>query len=586
MPSDDAAAVATDAHFRHLVEGIADYAIFMLDLNGRIRSWNVGAERLKGYAAAEVMGRHFSLFYTEEARRNDHPARELIAAAETGRYEEDGWRVRKDGTTFLANVIITPLRDPSGRLEGYAKVIKDVTARERHEERFRRVVESAPSAMILANAKGRIEMVNTQAERVFGYPRQDLLGKSIEMLVPERFRGGHPEKRDQFFGDPRSRPMGAGRDLFGRRQDGSEFPVEVGLNPIETEEGLMVLSSIVDISERKRQEERFRRVVESAPNAMILANAKGRIEMVNTQAEQVFGYPRQDLLGKSIEMLVPERFRGGHPEKRAQFFGDPQSRPMGAGRDLFGRRQDGSEFPVEVGLNPIETDEGLMVLSSIVDISDRKIKERRIQAALEEKELLLGEIHHRVKNNLQVIESILNLQADGIGDLSVKTMLEDCRNRVRSMSLIHQSLYQSKDFGQVNFGDFLEALIPVLMGSYGGAAQTINLRVDVESVFLPINAAIPCALLVNELITNTLKHAFPQGGEGDIIVSMTGEAGRRVRLIIEDHGIGIPDSLDLEKAETLGLSLVTMLARQLLGSLSIQRRDPTRFTLEFPLSES
>ncbi len=586
MPSDDAAAVATDAHFRHLVEGIADYAIFMLDLNGRIRSWNVGAERLKGYAAAEVMGRHFSLFYTEEARRNDHPARELIAAAETGRYEEDGWRVRKDGTTFLANVIITPLRDPSGRLEGYAKVIKDVTARERHEERFRRVVESAPSAMILANAKGRIEMVNTQAERVFGYPRQDLLGKSIEMLVPERFRGGHPEKRDQFFGDPRSRPMGAGRDLFGRRQDGSEFPVEVGLNPIETEEGLMVLSSIVDISERKRQEERFRRVVESAPNAMILANAKGRIEMVNTQAEQVFGYPRQDLLGKSIEMLVPERFRGGHPEKRAQFFGDPQSRPMGAGRDLFGRRQDGSEFPVEVGLNPIETDEGLMVLSSIVDISDRKIKERRIQAALEEKELLLGEIHHRVKNNLQVIESILNLQADGIGDLSVKTMLEDCRNRVRSMSLIHQSLYQSKDFGQVNFGDFLEALIPVLMGSYGGAAQTINLRVDVESVFLPINAAIPCALLVNELITNTLKHAFPQGGEGDIIVSMTGDAGRRVRLIIEDHGIGIPDSLDLEKAETLGLSLVTMLARQLLGSLSIHRRDPTRFTLEFPLSES
>ncbi len=586
MPSDDAAAVATDAHFRHLVEGIADYAIFMLDLNGRIRSWNVGAERLKGYAAAEVMGRHFSLFYTEEARRNDHPARELIAAAETGRYEEDGWRVRKDGTTFLANVIITPLRDPSGRLEGYAKVIKDVTARERHEERFRRVVESAPSAMILANAKGRIEMVNTQAERVFGYPRQDLLGKSIEMLVPERFRGGHPEKRDQFFGDPRSRPMGAGRDLFGRRQDGSEFPVEVGLNPIETEEGLMVLSPIVDISERKRQEERFRRVVESAPNAMILANAKGRIEMVNTQAEQVFGYPRQDLLGKSIEMLVPERFRGGHPEKRAQFFGDPQSRPMGAGRDLFGRRQDGSEFPVEVGLNPIETDEGLMVLSSIVDISDRKIKERRIQAALEEKELLLGEIHHRVKNNLQVIESILNLQADGIGDLSVKTMLEDCRNRVRSMSLIHQSLYQSKDFGQVNFGDFLEALIPVLMGSYGGAAQTINLRVDVESVFLPINAAIPCALLVNELITNTLKHAFPQGGEGDIIVSMTGDAGRRVRLIIEDHGIGIPDSLDLEKAETLGLSLVTMLARQLLGSLSIHRRDPTRFTLEFPLSES
>ncbi|MES2049297.1 MAG: PAS domain S-box protein, partial [Pseudomonadota bacterium] len=180
-----------------------------------------------------------------------------------------------------------------------------MTERKRLEERFRRVVESAPNAMVMINARGRIEMVNAQAERVFDYSRAEMLGQMVEMLVPERFRHAHPGKREMFFGDPKSRPMGAGRDLFGRRKDGSEFPVEIGLNPIETEDGMMVLSSIVDISERKRLEERFRRVVESAPNAMVMINARGRIEMVNAQAERVFDYSRAEMLGQMVEMLVP-----------------------------------------------------------------------------------------------------------------------------------------------------------------------------------------------------------------------------------------------------------------------------------------
>ena len=156
----------------------------------------------------------------------------------------------------------------------------------------------------------------------------------------------------------KSRPMGAGRDLYGLKKDGSEFPIEIGLNPIETDEGTMVLSAIVDISSRKRLEERFRQVVESAPNAMVMINQRGVIEMVNAQAERVFGFGRDEMLGQSIEMLVPERFRGNHPDLRGAFFHDPKSRPMGAGRDLFGLKKDGSEFPVEIGLNPIETDEG------------------------------------------------------------------------------------------------------------------------------------------------------------------------------------------------------------------------------------
>jgi PAS domain S-box-containing protein len=239
--------------------------------------------------------------------------------------------------------------------------------------------------------------------------------------------------------------------------------VEIGLNPIETEEGTMVLSAIVDISTRKRLEERFRQVVESAPNAMVMINHQGVIEMVNAQTERVFGYQREEMLGRSVEMLVPERFRGAHPGLRAAFFHDPLSRPMGAGRDLYALRKDGSEFPVEIGLNPIETEEGTMVLSAVVDISDRKHREEGIRGALREKEVLLGEIHHRVKNNLQIVHSLLDLQSARLSDPLVQEMLRDSQNRIRSMALIHQTLYSSKDFAKVDFDLFLDALAPNLI---------------------------------------------------------------------------------------------------------------------------
>jgi phosphoserine phosphatase RsbU/P len=379
--------------YRLMVESILDRAILMLDVNGRVSTWNAGAEQISGYKKKDILGQHFSLFYTEEDSQRGKPEQELLVATARDRFEDQGWRLRKDGSRYWAHVVITVMRDQSGDLAGFLMLIRDLTDQRNREqelrrsrERFQRAVESAPNAMVMINRSGRIELANLQAECVFGYSRDELLGRPIEMLIPARFRRRHPEHRMSFFANSTPRPMGVGLDLYALRKDGSEFPVEIGLNPIETDEGAMVLAAIVDITERKRREDelrrsemRFRRVVESAPSAMLMVGPEGRIEMANLLAEQLFGYAREELLGQKVEMLIPERFRTQHPGLRAEFFSDPKARSMGVGRDLYALRKDGSEFPVEIGLNPIETEEGPRVLAAIVDITARKAFENALR---------------------------------------------------------------------------------------------------------------------------------------------------------------------------------------------------------------
>ncbi|MCD7442379.1 PAS domain S-box protein [Streptomyces lincolnensis] len=232
--------------------------------------------------------------------------------------------------------------------------------------------------MVIVDDTGTIRLVNAQTEALFGYRREELLGQSVDFLVPQRLRGHHGRHRDAYATNQQVRPMGAGLDLHGLRKDGSEFPVEISLSPLETADGLLVSAAVRDVSDRKAAEERFRGLLEAAPDAMVIVDDTGTIRLVNAQTEALFGYRREELLGQSVDFLVPQRLRGHHGRHRDAYATNQQVRPMGAGLDLHGLRKDGSEFPVEISLSPLETADGLLVSAAVRDVSDRKAAEARI----------------------------------------------------------------------------------------------------------------------------------------------------------------------------------------------------------------
>jgi two-component system cell cycle sensor histidine kinase/response regulator CckA len=247
---------------------------------------------------------------------------------------------------------------------------------------YKTLVESAPDGIVIVGREGRIVVVNAQTEKLFGYTRSELLDKPIEMLIPERFRGKHRGHRAGFMSNPQLRPMGAGLELHGLRKDSSEFPIEISLSSVQSPNGLLVSAVVRDITERKRADELFRGLLDSAPDAMVVVGADGRIVLVNSQTEKLFGYQRQELLGQPVEVLIPERFWDQHRHHRSAYSTHAQFRPMGVGLELYGIRKNGTEFPLEISLSPQQTKDGVLISSTIRDITERK----KIEDALRQSE--------------------------------------------------------------------------------------------------------------------------------------------------------------------------------------------------------
>ncbi|MDF3020397.1 MAG: histidine kinase [Steroidobacteraceae bacterium] len=490
MSSERVAVTAANAEapsLRLQIDGLRDFAIFMLDRAGRVSSWNIGAQRFQGYRADEIVGREISCFFLPDDIEAGIPQQNLECARREGHFEGEGWRLRKDGSKYWASVILTAMRGDDGEIVGFGKVVRDITERVRSVEQFRLAIEASPTGMLMMDESGAIVLVNEQTEKLFGYPRAELLGQKLEMLVPSRFRSRHPGFRLAFFADPKVRAMGAGRDLYGLRKDGSEIPIEIGLNPLTTSEGRFVLSSVVDITERKRSDRERETLL-------------GQLQALNAELEE-------RVTARTAELT----------------------------------------------------------------------------ATLREREVLLQEIHHRVKNNLQVISSLINMQLRQLEDSGSRDALEECQTRVQAIALIHEKLYQSKDYSRVPFSEYARGLAGNVFRALGVSKDLVNLELAFEELSLTVDKAIPCGLVLNELITNSLKHAFPDGRRGTVKVILRRDGAGHAMLCVSDDGVGIPPGVDPRNSASLGMSLVFMLVEQLGGSIDIQPSPGTELRMRFPI---
>jgi PAS domain S-box-containing protein len=381
----------SEERYRMLLEGIQNYAIFMINPLGEIVSWSAGAERIKGYRADEIIGRNFSCFFPPRDIERGRPEEILRMTAASGRHEEQGMRVRKDGSRFLANVIFTALRDPAGNLRGFSEFSHDLSESKESGAKYRGLLEAAPDAMVVVDQRGEIVLLNLQAEKQFGYYRDELLGQQVKNIIPEGFAERLIADGTRTAADALAQQIGTGIELYGRRKDGSEFPIEIMLSPLENAEGILVTAAIRDISVRKAAEDhlaqmegRYRGLLEAAPDAMVVVDQRGEIVLLDLQAEKQFGYYRDELLGQQVKNIVPEGFAERLIADGTRTAAEALAQQIGTGIELSGRRKDGSKFPMEIMLSPLENTEGTLVTAAIRDITDRKRSEEQLVKTVEE----------------------------------------------------------------------------------------------------------------------------------------------------------------------------------------------------------
>lgn len=294
------------------------------------------------------------------------------------------------------------------------------------DQKFLRLLEAAPDAMVIVNAAGGVVLVNSQLEKMFGWTRAEIIGQPVEVLIPKHLHPKHQKHRSGYFSDLRTRPMGSELELSGVRKDGVEFQVEISLSPLETEEGPFAIAAIRDITDRVRAEKKFRGLLESAPDAIVVVNPEGEIVIINSQTEKMFKYDRSQLIDKPVEILIPKRFLKHHPKHRSSYFETPHVRPMGAGLNLHGVRSDGTEFPVEISLSPLQTETGWLVSAAIRDISERKRMETEIRN-------FNAELEQRVaERTAQLEEANRNLETEILGRNRIELALRASEERYRT----------------------------------------------------------------------------------------------------------------------------------------------------------
>ena len=355
---------------------------------------------------------------------------------------------------------------------------------------------------------------------------------------------------------------------------------------ISLQNALLYDNLTTEIVERKQaeaalrqSERRYRALFESSNDAVFILSPDGYYLAANQPAAKMFGYKVEDILQMhAYDIIAPSDQEDA--QQKLSHLHQGETLPVYE-RTL--RKKDGTEFQgeINVALVPDEHGEPLHLQAVIRDITERKQAEVQIKQSLQEKEVLLKEIHHRVKNNMQIISSLLDLQADTIQDEAVREIFTESQQRIKSMALIHERLYQSSDLARIDFAEYIESLTNHLVRLYRTKAGNATLSLDIAPLFLSLETAIPCGLIINELVSNAFKHAFPKGQAGKISIELQPTVQGELILSVQDNGVGLPEEIDLQRTNTLGLTLVLTLVNQLKGTITQTNKQGSEFQITF-----
>ncbi|MGB8951705.1 MAG: PAS domain S-box protein [Candidatus Aminicenantales bacterium] len=569
----------------------AQEAIVVADNEGKVLRINPQFTNIFGFAAEEILGKSpdrliASADYYEEARS-------LTERAEKG--EElavETVRRHKDGSSIHVSLLISSIK-VNGTLEAIYVIYRDITARKQAEEKliknemlYRALFEHSNDAVFLLNLEGGHIRANKKAMDMLGYTMEEILTKSVkDTVAPYEY----PDAEDKLKGLIAGKSFPAYERIF-RKKDGTEFPVEINVALICDPENrpLLIQSIVRDITERKRaeealrkSEERFRLLAQNAQDIICRYEyiPQRRFAYVSPAATRITGYtPEEHYADPDLGFKIV------HPEDR-HFLESITQGDFTPGTPITLRWicKNGEIIWTEQHNTPIYDEEGhLIAIESITrDSTERKLAEEALESALEEKDILLKEIHHRVKNNMQIISSLLSLQSSYIKDPPTVEIFKESQRRIRSMALIHEKLYQSKSLASINFSSYLNNLASGLLYTYQKDSERIQLNVDVEDISLDIQTAIPCGLIVNELVSNSLKHAFPEGKSGEIYIGFHRLKSSELELIVRDNGVGLPEGFNLQQSESMGMQLVMMLTEQLEARFELKEKEGAGFKFVF-----
>jgi PAS domain S-box-containing protein len=619
------------AHLAAIVESSED-AIISQDIETQVLSWNAGAERLYGYAAEEMIGRRLTDKFPPNQQAEGKQIHERILHGESLKNYETV-RQRKDGKEIIVSMSVSPIRDAGGKPSGISVIARDITEHRQLENRLR---ESEARLRAIAEATPIPIIINTLDEGItrYGNPAlADMIGSPLEKLIGNRAANFYmyPSERVEIINHLKTHRSLRNYELPLKRTDGTPLWVSLSSELITYNDELCVLTGFYDITERKRVEERekaitqgLRAVVEAADEllgyddldtiyrrAVELAREKLKVErcaifLLDPFKEHLWGTYGTNIQGKTTDERWLRISAAPHTQKfeasnlmwhtqlenEQTTLEDGRLKVIGVGWavNTVIRTTAG---PLGVFINdaaitraPLDeaAQESVAVYCSLLGhIIERKLTEKTIQESLKEKEVLIKEVHHRVKNNMQVIVSMINLQLDHIADPKALEIFRHTQYRVRAMALVHEKLYQSNNLAQIDFRDYIEHLASSLFHSYSPHTSQVTLRVDIGDIALSVDSAIPCGLIVNELISNALKYAFPDNRQGELIVRLREANAGWIEMSVEDDGVGLPNELDLRNTESLGMQLVYSLAKQVGGTLDLDRDHGTKFTLRFPM---